>query len=95
MLHKERNLFHMEQYEPTSQTLGKAIKQAYKAVGKTQNDVILETGISRTSFFRKINGGVFGYEELVKVAKACEVKLSELMELAESMQAKINTALVA
>jgi transcriptional regulator with XRE-family HTH domain len=52
----------------------------------SQNQLAILTGIPRNTLNRKINGGVFDFDELTKVASVLKKKLSSIIALAEREQ---------
>lgn len=78
----------MKQIESASKQLGCAIKHFLDSEGTSQTKLSDITGIPRNSLNRKLNGGVFDYEELDKIAHALNVPLSQIVAKAEG-----NTAL--
>lgn len=58
----------------------------------TQEELATFSGIPRNSLNRKINGGVFSFEELTRMARALKRPLSGIISLAEQMVNKSATA---
>lgn len=82
----------MKTKQATSTTLGITLKAHFKKHQLTQADVSLKTGIPTNSLNRKLNGGVFDFEELVKISDALHEPLAEIMRDAESAQNQGLTA---
>lgn len=59
------------------------MKNLFKWRGVNQDEVSLETGIPITSLSRKLNSGVFRYEEMCPIASILKVQLSTIITLAE------------
>ena len=77
---------HMNTKTPvTSQELGAVLKGLIREKGVRQSDISTETGIPLNSFNRKLNGGVFNFEELMKVAQSLDTPLSEILSRAEAL----------
>ncbi|WP_236023761.1 helix-turn-helix domain-containing protein [Bifidobacterium miconis] len=74
----------MEHIEPTSAQLGAALKDILSEIGMTQDDLGTYCGIPRNSLNRKINGGVFSFDELTRIAHVVKMPLSKIIEKAES-----------
>ncbi|NMM98081.1 DNA-binding protein [Bifidobacterium sp. DSM 109959] len=62
------------------------MKRLFKKQGLSQDEVSLETGIPITSLSRKLNSGIFKYEEMCSIANLLKMPLSRLIELAEWLQ---------
>lgn len=77
------NVFHMSSKQATSKELGEAMKSLFKWRGVNQDEVSFETGIPITSLSRKLNRGVFRYEEMCSIASILKVQLSTIITLAE------------
>ena len=82
-----RILSHMERYVTASERMGHAIRHFLEAAGMSQTKLSNMTGIPRNSLNRKLNGGVFDYEELDKIAHALNVPLSIIVAKAEETTA--------
>ncbi|TPF96836.1 DNA-binding protein [Bifidobacterium sp. UTCIF-39] len=74
----------MEHNEPTSAQLGAALKQILCSNNMTQEDLATFAGIPRNTLNRKINGGVFTFDELTRVAHVVKMPLSKIIALAEA-----------
>ena len=80
----KHTMSHMELIEPSSAQLGIALKQVLKDVDMTQDDLANQTGIPRNTLNRKINGGVFKFDELTQISRAVKRPLSKIIAIAES-----------
>lgn len=69
----------------TSQQLGEAVKATFKKAGLTQEEAGIKTGIPRNSLNRKLNGGTFNFDELVRISQVTGRKLSEIISDAEAL----------
>lgn len=78
-----RILFHMEHNTLSSVKLGLVMKRLLHANNISQNQLAILTGIPRNTLNRKINGGVFDFDELTKIASVLKKKLSSIIALAE------------
>ncbi len=74
---------HMEHIEPTSAQLGAELKLILKDVDMTQEELAIYAGIPRNTLNRKINGGVFIFDELTRIARVLKTPLSEIIARAE------------
>lgn len=74
---------HMEHTEPTSAQLGTELKLILKDADMTQDELATYSGIPRNTLNRKINGGVFGFDELTRISRVLEMPLSEIIAKAE------------
>lgn len=82
-----RNMFHMELIVPTSSQLGLALKNVLTKANITQDTLATKAGIPRNTLNRKINGGVFRFDELTRISKVCKMPLSKILEQAEKQAA--------
>lgn len=82
-----RNMFHMELMVPTSSQLGLALKNVLTKANITQDTLAIKAGIPRNTLNRKINGGVFRFDELTRISKVCKMPLSKILEQAEKQAA--------
>lgn len=73
----------MEHIEPTSAQLGSSLKEILSETGLTQNEIGTRCGIPRNSLNRKINGGVFSFDELTRIAHTLKMPLSKIIARAE------------
>ena len=71
--------------EITPNQLGKSVKSAIKKAGLTQEEAGIKTGIPRNSLNRKLNGGTFNFDELVRISQVTGRKLSEIIKDAEAL----------
>lgn len=68
--------------------LGYAVRYAIKAADLTLAQVSQQTGIMPTTLSRRMNGSMpFKLSELVKIARVCGVKVSDLVFQAEQLVA--------
>lgn len=67
--------------------MGSSIRHFLETAGMSQTKLSNMTGIPRNSLNRKLNGGVFDYEELDKIAHALNVPLSTIVAKAEETTA--------
>lgn len=67
--------------------MGSSIRHFLETAGMSQTKLSNMTGIPRNSLNRKLNGGVFDYEELDKIAHALNVPLSIIVAKAEETTA--------
>lgn len=74
---------HMEHTEPTSAQLGAELKLILKDVDMTQDELSTYSGIPRNTLNRKINGGVFGFDELTRISHVLKMPLSKIIARAE------------
>lgn len=65
----------------TSRQLGDVVKESIKDAGLTQE----QAGIPRNSLNRKIQGGTFNFDELVRISQATGRKLSSIISDAEAL----------
>lgn len=70
-----------------SERMGHSIRHFLSLSGMSQTKLSNMTGIPRNSLNRKLNGGVFDYEELDKIAHALNVPLSQIVARAEEATA--------
>ncbi len=61
------------------------MKSAIKHAGLTQDETSIKTGIPRNSLNRKLNGGTFNFDELVRISQATGRKLSDIISNAEAL----------
>ena len=69
----------------TSQQIGDVLKNTIKHAGLTQDEVGIKAGIPRNSLNRKLNGGTFNFDELVRISQVTGRKLSEIISDAENL----------
>ncbi|WP_422118752.1 helix-turn-helix domain-containing protein [Gardnerella sp. DNF00476] len=72
---------------PTSSQLGLALKNVLTKANITQDTLATKAGIPRNTLNRKINGGVFRFDELTRISKVCKMPLSKILEQAEKQAA--------
>ncbi|EGL14237.1 conserved domain protein [Gardnerella vaginalis 315-A] len=72
---------------PTSSQLGLALKNVLTKANITQDTLAIKAGIPRNTLNRKINGGVFRFDELTRISKVCKMPLSKILEQAEKQAA--------
>lgn len=87
MSHMQYNISHMGPNKLNSQYLGKAMKSAIKQAGFTQDEAGIKAGIPRNSLNRKLNGGTFNFDELVRISQVTGRKLSDIIKDAEALAA--------
>ena len=85
MSHMQYNISHMGTNKLNSQYLGKAMKSAIKQAGFTQDEAGIKAGIPRNSLNRKLNGGTFNFDELVRISQVTGRKLSDIIKNAEAL----------
>lgn len=73
----------MDYEKISSKDFGAVLKGAFREHNLSQRDISLETGIPLNSLNRKLNGGVFDLEELMRIASTLGTPLSELISRAE------------
>ncbi|MBF9694082.1 helix-turn-helix domain-containing protein [Bifidobacterium dentium] len=61
------------------------MKSSFKHAGLTQDEVSIKTGIPRNSLNRKLNGGTFTFDELVRISQVVNRKLSGIISDAEAL----------
>ena len=69
---------------PTGVELGETIKRAMRAAKVSQNELALQTGISKNTMSRRLNGGGLQYAELVVIADALGRTVSSLVAETEA-----------
>jgi len=78
-------------FDPTAVAIGRAVKAALAAAGRSQADVADQSEIAANTFSRRVNGLIpFTFPELVRVAAALDVPLSSLIASAEEIAARAN-----
>ena len=85
MSHMQYNISHMGTNKLNSQYLGKAMKSAIKQAGFTQDEAGIKAGIPRNRLNRKLNGGTFNFDELVRISQVTGRKLSDIIKDAEAL----------
>lgn len=85
MCHIGYKISHMRTNKLDSRYLGKAMKSSFKHAGLTQDEVSIKTGIPRNSLNRKLNGGTFTFDELVRISQVVNRKLSGIISDAEAL----------
>ncbi|WP_249932882.1 helix-turn-helix domain-containing protein [Bifidobacterium moukalabense] len=73
----------MDYKKISSKDFGTVLKGAFREHDLSQRDISLETGIPLNSLNRKLNGGIFDLEELMRIASVLGTPLSELISRAE------------
>lgn len=63
------------------------MKSAIKQAGFTQDEAGIKAGIPRNSLNRKLNGGTFNFDELVRISQVTGRKLSDIIKDAEALAA--------
>ena len=69
----------------TSRQLEDVVKESIKDAGLTQEQAGIKAGIPRNSLNRKIQGGTFNFDELVRISQATGRKLSSIISDAEAL----------
>jgi predicted transcriptional regulator len=86
LIRTERNLSYMEHNQLSSVALGSVIKQILKEESLSQNQLAISSGIPRNTLNRKINGGIFDFNELTRISQVVKKKLSTIIALAEEQE---------
>jgi predicted transcriptional regulator len=76
----------MEHNQLSSVALGSVIKQILKEESLSQNQLAISSGIPRNTLNRKINGGIFDFNELTRISQVVKKKLSTIIALAEERE---------
>ena len=82
---------HMKQYLLENRHLGIAIKQVLNESGMTQVMLADRAEIPRNTLNRKINVGVFNFDELCRIACVTHRPLSSIIAMAEKLDTAENT----
>lgn len=82
---------HMKQYLLENRHLGIAIKQVLNESGMTQVMLADRAEIPRNTLNRKINVGVFNFDELRRIASVTHRPLSSIIAMAEKLDTAENT----
>lgn len=83
------NMFHMRHKQTDFKQLGTVIAHTCKELKITQNDLSLQSGIPRNSLNRKIHGGGFTFDELIRIATVLDIPLSKLIQQAEQAESAL------
>lgn len=88
-----RNVPPMAALDPHAVAIGAAVRGAIAQAGLTQAEAAAKIGLSLNTFSRRINGALpFTWPELVRVADAAGVKVSDLATTAERIAARGTAA---
>ena len=82
---------HMKQYLLENRHLGIAVKQVLNESGMTQVMLADRAEIPRNTLNRKINVGVFNFDELRRIAGVTHRPLSSIIAMAEKLDTAENT----
>lgn len=77
------------QIDPEAVAIGRAVKGALATAGLSLSESADLTGITLSTLSRRVNGTMpFTFPELVRVAKVCGVRVSDLALAAERITGK-------
>ena len=70
--------------DPEAVAIGRAVRGAVATAGLSLADAAEQSGIALSTLSRRVNGSLpFTFPELVRVARVCGVRVSEIVQAAE------------